>query len=136
MVGGFIAVLFLMVIAAVIGTYSVLSLRSSALEAARVGDRLSSISLEIQVHNLEVQREIKSYLAESKQQGADKARETYLDEAEFEIREIEPTRRERGTHCSERRKPRKDHSPGEVNRSHELLYCRCGDERMLANKPD
>jgi serine phosphatase RsbU (regulator of sigma subunit) len=88
-VGGFSAVLFLMVIAAAIGTYSVLSLRSSALETARVGDRLSSISLEIQVHNLEVQRKIKSYLAESKQLGADKARETYLDEAEFEIHEIE-----------------------------------------------
>jgi serine phosphatase RsbU (regulator of sigma subunit) len=88
-VGGFSAVLFLMVIAAAIGTYSVLSLRSSALETARVGDRLSSISLEIQVHNLEVQRKIKSYLAESRQLGADKARETYLDEAEFEIHEIE-----------------------------------------------
>jgi serine phosphatase RsbU (regulator of sigma subunit) len=88
-VGGFSAVLFLMVIAAAIGTYSVLSLRSSALETARVGDRLSSISLEIQVHNLEVQRKIKSYLAESKQLGADKARETYLGEAEFEIHEIE-----------------------------------------------
>ena len=88
-VGGFSAVLFLMVIAAAIGTYSVLSLRSSALETARVGDRLSSISLEIQVHNLEVQRKIKSYLAESKQLGADKARETYLDEAKFEIHEIE-----------------------------------------------
>jgi hypothetical protein len=88
-VGGFSAVLFFMVIAAAIGTYSVLSLRASALETARVGDRLSSISLEIQVHNLEVQRKIKSYLAEFNQLGADKARETYLDEAEFEIHEIE-----------------------------------------------
>jgi serine phosphatase RsbU (regulator of sigma subunit) len=88
-VGGFSAVLFLMVIAAAIGTYSVLSLRSSALETARVGDRLSSISLEIQVHNLEAQRKTKSYLAKSRQLGAGKARETYLDEAEFEIHEIE-----------------------------------------------
>jgi HAMP domain-containing protein len=73
---------------AAIGVYSVLSLRTSALETARVGDRLNSISLEIQVHNLEAQRKIKSYLAEFKQLGADKARETYLDEAEFEIHEI------------------------------------------------
>lgn len=89
LVGGFSAVLLLMGIVAAIGIYSVLSLRTSALETARVGDRLNSISLEIQVHNLEAQRKIKSYLAEFKQLGADKARETYLDEAEFEIHEIE-----------------------------------------------
>src|SRR3984957_11101864 len=89
LVGGFSAVLFLMGVVAVIGVYSVLSLRTSALETARVGDRLNSISLEIQVHNLEAQRKIKSYLAEFKQLGAEKARETYLDEAEFEIHEIE-----------------------------------------------
>ena len=89
LVGGFTAVLFLMGIVAAIGVYSVLSLRTSALETARVGDRLNSISLEIQVHNLEAQRKIKSYLAEFKQLGAEKARETYLDEAEFEIHEIE-----------------------------------------------
>src|ERR1700743_3977154 len=89
LVGGFSAVLFLMVVVAAIGVYSVLSLRTSALETARVGDRLYSISLEIQVHNLEAQRKIKSYLAEFKQLGADKARETYLDEADFEIPEIE-----------------------------------------------
>jgi methyl-accepting chemotaxis protein len=89
LVGGFSAVLFLMGVVAAIGIYSVLSLRTSALETARVGDRLNSIALEIQVHNLEAQRKIKSYLAEFKQLGADKARETYLDEAEFEIHEIE-----------------------------------------------
>jgi methyl-accepting chemotaxis protein len=89
LVGGFSAVLFLMGIVAVIGVYSVLSLRTSALETARVGDRLNSIALEIQVHNLEAQRKIKSYLVEFKQLGADKARETYLDEADFEIHEIE-----------------------------------------------
>lgn len=88
LVGGFSAVLILMAIVAAIGIYSVLSLRSSALETARVGDRLNSISLEIQVHNLEAQRKIKSYLAEFKQMGAAKARETYLDEASFEINEI------------------------------------------------
>jgi methyl-accepting chemotaxis protein len=89
LVGGFSAMFVLMGVVAAIGVYSVLSLRTSALETARVGDRLNSISLEIQVHNLEAQRKIKSYLAEFKQLGADKARETYLDEAEFEIHEIE-----------------------------------------------
>jgi nitrogen fixation/metabolism regulation signal transduction histidine kinase len=89
LVGGFTAVLFLMGVVAVIGVYSVLSLRTSALETARVGDRLNSIALEIQVHNLEAQRKIRSYLAEFKQLGADKARETYLDEADFEIHEIQ-----------------------------------------------
>ena len=88
LVGGFSAVLALMGVVAAIGVYSVLSLRTSALETARVGDRLNSISLEIQVHNLEAQRKIKNYLAEFKRLGADKARETYLDEAEFEIHEI------------------------------------------------
>jgi methyl-accepting chemotaxis protein len=88
LVGGFSAVLFLMGVVAVIGVYSVLSLRTSALETARVGDRLNAIALEIQVHNLEAQRKIKAYLAEFKQLGADKARETYLDEADFEIHEI------------------------------------------------
>jgi hypothetical protein len=89
LVGGFSAVLFLMVVVAAIGVYSVLSLRTSALETARVGDRLNSIALEIQVHNLEAQRKIKNYLTEFKQLGAEKARETYLDEANFEIHEIE-----------------------------------------------
>jgi nitrogen fixation/metabolism regulation signal transduction histidine kinase len=88
-VGGFSAMFVLMGVVTAIGVYSVLSLRTSALETARVGDRLNAISLEIQVHNLEAQRKIKSYLAEFKQLGADKARETYLDEAEFEIHEIE-----------------------------------------------
>jgi len=87
--GGFSAVLFLMGVVAAIGVYSVLSLRTSALETARVGDRLNAIALEIQIHNLEAERKIKSYLAEFKQLGADKARETYLDEADFEIHEIE-----------------------------------------------
>jgi nitrogen fixation/metabolism regulation signal transduction histidine kinase len=89
LVAGFGAVLFLMGIVATIGVYSVLRLRTSALETARVGDRLGSISLEIQVHNLEAQRRIKSYLVEFKQLGPEKAREAYLDEAEFEINEID-----------------------------------------------
>jgi methyl-accepting chemotaxis protein len=89
LIGGFTAVLILMGIVAAIGIYAVFNLRRSALETARVGDRLNSISLEIQVHNLESQRKIRSYLAEFKQLGPAKARETYLDEAQFEIHEIE-----------------------------------------------
>lgn len=89
LVGGFATLLLLMGVVAAIGIYSVIGLRRSALETARVGDRLNAISLEIQVHNLEAQRKIKSYLTEFKTLGAEKARETYLDEAEFEIHEIE-----------------------------------------------
>ena len=89
LVGGFSGVLLLMGIIAVIGVISVLSLRRSALETARVGDRLNAISLEIQVHNLEAQRLARSYLAEVKKLGPEKAREAYLDEGEFEVHEIE-----------------------------------------------
>src|SRR5580704_29565 len=78
-----------MAVVAVIGCRAVLELRASALETARVGDRLDSISLEIQVHNLEAQQRINGYLANFKQVGADKARELYLDEAQFEIHEIQ-----------------------------------------------
>jgi nitrogen fixation/metabolism regulation signal transduction histidine kinase len=88
LIGGFSALLFLMLVVAAIGVYSVLRLRASALETARVGDRLNSIALEIQLHNLEAQRKISRYIAEFKTLGADKAREAYLDEAEFEIHEI------------------------------------------------
>ena len=89
LVGGFSGLLLLMGVVAVIGIASVLSLRRSALETARVGDRLNAISLEIQVHNLEAQRLAKSYLTEVKKLGPEKAREAYLDEAEFEVHEIE-----------------------------------------------
>src|SRR5579863_7501763 len=89
LVGGFSGLLLLMGVVAVIGIVSVLSLRRSALETARVGDRLNAISLEIQVHNLEAQRLAKSYLTEVKKLGAEKAREAYLDEADFEMHEIE-----------------------------------------------
>lgn len=89
LVGGFSGVLLLMGIVAAIGVWSVLSLRRSALETARVGDRLNAISLEIQVHNLEAQRLATRYMLEVKKVGAQKAREDYLDEADFEVREIE-----------------------------------------------
>jgi nitrogen fixation/metabolism regulation signal transduction histidine kinase len=89
LVGGFSGVLLLMGIVAAIGVWSVLSLRRSALETARVGDRLNAISLEIQVHNLEAQRLATRYMLEVKKMGAQKAREQYLDEADFEVHEIE-----------------------------------------------
>src|SRR5579872_1650382 len=89
LIAGFGSVLILMGIMAAIATYAVLNLRASALETARVGDRLDSISLEIQVHNLEAQQRINGYLANFKQLGASKARELYLDEAQFEIHEIQ-----------------------------------------------
>lgn len=86
---GFGAVLVLMGIVAAIATHSVLGLRTSALETARVGDRLDSISLEIQVHNLEAQRKVKNYLSEFQQPDAKETQETDLSEAQFEIHEIE-----------------------------------------------
>ena len=89
LVSGFSGVLLLMGIVAAIGVWSVLSLRRSALETARVGDRLNAISLEIQVHNLEAQRLATRYMLEVKKMGAQKAREQYLDEADFEVHEIE-----------------------------------------------
>jgi methyl-accepting chemotaxis protein len=89
LIAGFGSVLVLMVIMAAIATYAVLNLRRSALETARVGDRLDSISLEIQVHNLEAQKRIHGYLADFKTLGPEKAREMYLDEADFEIHELE-----------------------------------------------
>jgi len=89
LVGGFSGLLLLMGIVAVIGIVAVLSLRRSALETARVGDRLNAIALEIQVHNLEAQRLAKSYLSEVTKIGAVQAREQYLDEAGFEVHEIE-----------------------------------------------
>ena len=89
LVGGFSGLLLLMGIVAVIGIVAVLSLRRSALETARVGDRLNAIALEIQVHNLEAQRLAKSYLSEVRKIGAVQAREQYLDEAGFEVHEIE-----------------------------------------------
>lgn len=47
------------------------------------------MGLEIQVHNLEAQRRVRGYLDSVKTMGAAKARETYLDEADFEIQAIE-----------------------------------------------
>jgi methyl-accepting chemotaxis protein len=89
LVGGFCGVLVLLIAVAAIGGYAVFSLRHSAQEATRVGGRLNALGLEIQVHNLEAQRRIRSYLAAVTTLGAAKAREMYLDEADFEIQAIE-----------------------------------------------
>jgi methyl-accepting chemotaxis protein len=78
-----------MLIVAGIAIFAVIRLRQSALDTARIGDRLDSIALEIQVHNLEAQRRVRSYFLEVGTLGAVKAREQYLEEAEFEIHEIE-----------------------------------------------
>lgn len=86
---GFSGVLVLMAAVAIIGGYAVFSLRRDANEATRVGARLNSLALEIQVHDLEASRKVKNYLAESGVPGADKKRRMYLDEATFEINEIQ-----------------------------------------------
>lgn len=86
--GGFAGVLALMAVVAAIGGYAVFSLRKSAYDATRVGARLNSLALEIQVHNLEAERRVRSYLNHSKTV-SDKTREGYLEETSFEIHEIQ-----------------------------------------------
>jgi methyl-accepting chemotaxis protein len=88
LVWGFGGVLVLLAIVAGIGVYAVFSLRHSAQDATRIGGRLNAIALEIQVHNLEAARRVRSYLLEIKTLGAEKAREQYLDEADFEVSAI------------------------------------------------
>jgi methyl-accepting chemotaxis protein len=89
LVWGFCGVLVLLAAVAAIGMYAVFSLRHSAQDATRIGGRLNAVALEIQVHNLEAQRRVKSYLLEVRTLGPDKARELYLDEADFEIAAID-----------------------------------------------
>ncbi len=60
LVAGFTGVLVLMAAVATIGGYAVFSLRADANEATRVGARLNSLALEIQVHNLEAVRKVKT----------------------------------------------------------------------------
>jgi methyl-accepting chemotaxis protein len=88
LLAGFSGVLLLMAVVASIGIYSVFRLRHSAQDATRVGGQLNAVALEIQVHNLEAQRRLKSYLADLPRVGPERAREMYLDEARFEIHEI------------------------------------------------
>jgi methyl-accepting chemotaxis protein len=89
LVAGFSGVLLLMAAVSAIGIFALFSLRHSAQDATRIGGQLNSVALEIQVHNLEAQRRIKGYLTDVKRMGAQRAREMYLDEAAFEIHEIE-----------------------------------------------
>jgi methyl-accepting chemotaxis protein len=89
LIWGFCGVLALLAAVALIGMYAVFSLRHSAQDATRIGGRLNAVALEIQVHNLEAQRRVKSYLLEVKTLGPEKARELYLDEADFEIAAID-----------------------------------------------
>jgi methyl-accepting chemotaxis protein len=89
LIWGFCGVLVLLAAVAGIGMYAVDSLRKSARDATRIGGRLNAMGLEIQVHNLEAQRRIRGYLDSVKSLGAEKARETYLDEADFEIQAID-----------------------------------------------
>jgi len=86
---GFSCLLILMAAVAGIGIYALRSLKHDAHDATTVGDRLNSIAIEIQVHNLEAQRRVRSYLNEVGKLGPQKARETYLEEADFEIHEME-----------------------------------------------
>jgi methyl-accepting chemotaxis protein len=89
LVWGFAGVLLLLASVAAIGVYAAFSLRHSAQDATRVGGRLNAMALEIQVHTLEAQRRVKSYLLEVNSLGSEKARELYLDEADFEIAAID-----------------------------------------------
>ncbi|HWF13361.1 MAG TPA: HAMP domain-containing protein [Candidatus Acidoferrales bacterium] len=86
---GFSGVLILMAIVAMIGGYAVFSLRHDANDATRVGARLNSLALEIQIHDLEASRKVNNYLAQTGTADGDKKRKMYLEEAKFEINEIQ-----------------------------------------------
>jgi len=89
LISGYTCLLILMAAVAGIGVYSLATLKRDAHDATAIGGRLNSIAIEIQVHNLEAQRRVKSYLAEVGKLGPEKARSLYLEEADFEIHEIE-----------------------------------------------
>jgi hypothetical protein len=87
---GFSSVLILMAVVAAIGGYAVFSLRHDANDATRVGARLNSLALEIQIHDLEASRRVNNYLAQTAATtGSEKKRQMYLEEAKFEINEIQ-----------------------------------------------
>ncbi len=89
LVAGFSFLLLVILGVAAIGTFSVFSMRRSAFQLTRVGDRLNAESLEIQVHTLQAEEQVDGYLAGVKTMGAEQAKTTYLDEAEFEVDEIQ-----------------------------------------------
>lgn len=89
LISGYSALLVLMAAVAGIGAWSLVALKHDAHDATTIGGRLNSIAIEIQVHNLEAQRRVRSYLLEVGKLGPQKARSMYLEEADFEIHEIE-----------------------------------------------
>ena len=89
LIAGFSCLMILMSAVAGIGILALFSLKRDAHDATTIGDRLNSIAIEIQVHNLEAQRKAKSYFLEKGKLGEENARATYLDEATFEVHEIE-----------------------------------------------
>lgn len=89
LVGGCICLLLVILVVAGIGALSVFSLRRSAFQTTRVGDRLDADSLAIQVHTLLAQSQVRDYLNGIKTMGAAQAKDTYFDEAEFEVNEIQ-----------------------------------------------
>ena len=89
LVGGCSLLLLVILGVASIGAFSVFSLRRSAFQTTRVGDRLNAESLEIQVHTLQAEKQVADYLANVKSMGAEQAKQTYLDEAQFEVNEVQ-----------------------------------------------
>jgi HAMP domain-containing protein len=89
LVGGLSCLLLVILGVAAIGGFSVFSLRRSAFQTMRVGARLNAESLEIQVHTLQAEAQVGEYLAAINTMGAEQAKETYLEEAEFEVNEIQ-----------------------------------------------
>jgi len=89
LIGGCTGLLLVILGVAGIGALSLFSLRKSAFQTTRVGDRLNAQSLEIQVHTLQAEGLVREYLNAIKKLGAEQAKETYLDEAEFEVNEIQ-----------------------------------------------
>jgi HAMP domain-containing protein len=89
LIAGYTALLILIATVAGIGAWSLAALKHDAHDATTIGGRLNSIAIEIQVHNLEAQRRVRSYLSEVGKLGPEKARAMYLEEADFEIHEIE-----------------------------------------------
>lgn len=89
LVAGFCGMMLLMSIVAGIGAYAVFSLRRSAQDATRIGGQLNAIGLEIQVHNLEAQRRVSTYLLGAGISAAPQDRNELLEEANFEIHEMQ-----------------------------------------------
>ncbi len=74
LVGGCTCLLLVILVVAGIGAFSVFSLRRSAFQTTRVGDRLNAESLEIQVHTLAGgERQVREYLAGIKTMGAQRS---------------------------------------------------------------